>query len=59
MMAKHDIWRGPIIGYGDVSGASSHAQFDRPGAFEYNPKAEAAKKAAKKKYDCVVAKKAA
>lgn len=59
MMTKHDIWRGPIIGYGDASGVSSYAQFDCPGDFEYNPKAEAARKVAKEKYERATTRKAA
>lgn len=45
----HDFWSGPVIGYGDVSGFCAGGQFERPGDFNYNPKVEAAKKAAAQK----------
>jgi len=46
---RHDIWSGPIIGYGDASSMSAGGRFEHPGNFEYDPQAENAKRAAKGK----------
>lgn len=46
---RHDIWSGPIIGYGDASSMSAGGRFEHPGNFEYDPQAENAKRASKGK----------
>lgn len=49
MIAKrHDIWSGPIIGYGNASGLSAGGKFKRPDDVDFNPKAEARKSTARK-----------
>lgn len=45
---RHDIWSGPIIGYGNASGMSAGGKFKRPDDVDFSPKAEAKKSATRK-----------